>query len=128
MAKPLAAIGLTNNTQEPDEPCFPEEIALSFEEEIRHDSRMANFKQLRDLYRFPGFVPQDRVRGIFGDPMAVIISLRRVRKKRSAASVDKRTIATTTNDPDAFAISLAAIGESTSASGSEGCHARGAAA
>jgi hypothetical protein len=110
-----------------DEPCFHEEIALSFEEEIRHDSRMANFKQLRDLYRFPGFVPLDRVRGVFGDPIAVVISLRRVRKKRSAASVDRRTTATTTNGPDAFAISRAAIGESTFPSCSEGCFARGAA-
>ena len=111
-----------------DEPCFPEEIALSFEEGIRHDSRMANFKQLRDLYRFPGFVPLDRVRGIFGDHKAVVISLRRVRKKRPAASVDRRTTATMTNGPVAFAISRAAIGESTSASCSEECLVRGAAA
>ena len=111
-----------------DEPCFPEGIALSFEEEIRHDGCMANFKQLRDLDRFHGYVPHDRVRGIFGDPMAVVISLRRVRKKRSAASVDGRTTATTTNGPDAFAISRAAIGESTSASCSDECFARDAAA
>jgi hypothetical protein len=43
---------------------------------------MAKFKQLQDLYRFPGFVPQPTIRGIFGDPLAVVITLRRRRKKR----------------------------------------------
>ena len=58
---------------------------------------MANFKQLHDLYRFPGFVPRPHIRGIFGEPMAVVISLKRCRKKLSAASAAKLTSATTTN-------------------------------
>ena len=29
---------------------------------------MAKFKLLHDLYRFPGFVPLPRIRGVFGDP------------------------------------------------------------
>jgi hypothetical protein len=46
---------------------------------------MAKFKKLHDLYRFPGFVPHAKVRGVFGDPLAVLITLRRRRKKRFAA-------------------------------------------
>ena len=58
---------------------------------------MANFKQLRDLYRFSGFVPQARLRGIFGDPRAVVITLQRRRKKRFAARAGKDRGATTTS-------------------------------
>jgi hypothetical protein len=50
---------------------------------------MANYKRLPDLYRFPGFLPQARLRGIFGDPRAVVITLRRRRKKRFAAPAAK---------------------------------------
>ena len=46
---------------------------------------MANFKALHDLYRFPGFTSRAAIRGRFGDPMAVVISLQRRGKKRFAA-------------------------------------------
>ena len=36
---------------------------------------MAKLKRLLDIYRFPGFVPRPKVRGIFGDPRAVVITL-----------------------------------------------------
>ena len=75
---------------------------------------MAKFKQLHDLYRFPGFVPQPHLRGIFGDPMAVVISLKRCRKKLSAASAAKPTSAITTSGVVAFAISPAATSTSIS--------------
>ncbi len=75
---------------------------------------MANFKQLLALYRFPGFVPQPRLRGIFGEPMAVVISLKRCRKKLSAASAAKLTSAITTSGADAFAISPVATSTSIS--------------
>jgi hypothetical protein len=42
---------------------------------------MGKLKRLQDIYRFPGFVPKAEVRGIFGDPYAVVITLRRRRKK-----------------------------------------------
>ena len=58
---------------------------------------MAKFKQLHDLYRFPGFVPQPKIRGIFGDPLAVVITLRRRRKKRFAAPVGTCIGPTTTS-------------------------------
>jgi hypothetical protein len=108
--------------------CFSDEIALFFEGKIRHDCRMANFKRLRDLYRFTGFVPRDRVRGIFGDPVAVVVPLRRLRKKRSAAFAVTFTTPTTTNGPDAFATSPAATSGSTSHSSFEGSFVRGAVA
>ena len=68
---------------------------------------MAIFKLLQDLYRFPGFVPLPIVHGIFGDPVAVVITLQRRRKKRSAACAAGCFAAITTSGGDAFAISLA---------------------
>lgn len=50
---------------------------------------MPRTRQLRDLYRFPGFEPSSQVHGIFGDPLAVVVSLKRRRKKRRAAYVGK---------------------------------------
>ncbi len=41
---------------------------------------MAKFKQLYDLYRFPGFVPYPRIRGMFGDPGSAVILLCRRQK------------------------------------------------
>ena len=49
---------------------------------------MGKTKRLHDVYRFPGFVPLAHVRGVFGDPYAVVITLRRRRKKRTAVFVD----------------------------------------
>jgi transposase len=86
---------------------------------------MAKFQQLHDLYRFPGFRPHDRIRGVFGDPRAVVIPLNRSRKKRTAASAGTPTTRTTTNGFDASAISRAATSASTSPSNSEGSSARG---
>jgi hypothetical protein len=75
---------------------------------------MAKFKQLYDLYRFPGFVPQPRIRGVFGDPRAVVITLCRRRKKRFALSAAKRTGPTTTSDLDMSGISPVATNVSIS--------------
>jgi len=38
-------------------------------------------QQLRDLYRFPGFVPWARIQALEDDPQAVLLTLRRRRKK-----------------------------------------------
>jgi hypothetical protein len=57
----------------------------------------ARHRALRDVYRFPGLVPAAGVRGVFGDPMAVVVSLTRRQKKRRAAFVDDGTGATTTS-------------------------------
>jgi hypothetical protein len=89
---------------------------------------MAKFKQLHDLYRFPGFVPFARIHGVFGDPQAVVITLQRRRKKRFAVSVVRSITVTTTNGPDVYAISLVATNVSTSPSNSAGSSVPGVAA
>jgi hypothetical protein len=73
---------------------------------------MAKSKQLRDLYRFPGFLPEDRIKGVFGDPLAVVVTLRRNRKKRSAPPAAKRTGHGTTSGPGVCEISPAATNAS----------------
>src|SRR5262249_8250807 len=74
--------------------------ALSLPGKSCHALPMAKFKQLHDLYRFPGFVPQPKIRGVFGDPRAVVITLRRRRTKRFAAPAGKGLGPTTTSGPD----------------------------
>ena len=88
---------------------------------------MANFKRLPDLYRFPGFLPQARLRGIFGDPWAVVITLQRRRKKRSAAAAGKRRGPITINDLGVPGISPVATSGSISTSSFAGSSVRGAA-
>lgn len=64
---------------------------------------MQKNRGLKDEYRFPGFVPLLPVKGVFGDPRAVVISLRRRRKKRTAAVVARAAERTTINVHDRFA-------------------------
>jgi hypothetical protein len=61
---------------------------------------MGKIKRLQDVYRFPGFVPLAEVRGVFGDPVAVVITLRRRRKKRAAACVGVPIARSTTSVVD----------------------------
>jgi hypothetical protein len=75
---------------------------------------MANFSRLRDLYSLPGFTPAASIRGVFGDPYAVIIDLRRRRKKRTAAIAAPAIAPSTIKLLDAFATSIAAADASTS--------------
>jgi hypothetical protein len=89
---------------------------------------MAKLKRLLDIFRFPGFVPRPKVRGVFGDPRAVVISLQRRRKKRSAGSVDRFFVPTTTSDHAASAICLVATSVSTSPSRFAGSSVSGVAA
>ena len=56
--------------------------------EIWHDLRMpasSKPKRLADAYRFLGFQPRARLRGVFGDRKARVITLVRRSKKRSVA-------------------------------------------
>jgi len=52
-------------------------------------------RQLRDAYRFAGFVPAATVRGVFGDPLVRVVTLRRRQKKRPVVSVGVGTVAFT---------------------------------
>ena len=65
-------------------------------------------RRLWDAYAFPGFRPEATVRGIFGDPKARIIRLRRRSKKRCAVVVDASVRAGTTARFAAYAIFRAA--------------------
>jgi hypothetical protein len=69
-------------------------------------------KRLSDAYRFEGFRPLEELHGLFGDPVARVITLVRRSKKRSARGVEKRAQATITKG---FwrEIFLLAAGEST---------------
>ena len=73
-------------------------------------------KALLDAYRLAGFRCQARLRGVFGDPKARVITLVRRSKKRFAVFVDKRTGAFTTVPADEFEICRAATCESISIS------------
>mgnify|MGYP001609233971 CR=1 FL=1 len=48
-------------------------------------------KRLLDAYRFPFFRPLEKIRGLFGDSKARIITLVRRSKKQSATPVAERT-------------------------------------
>jgi hypothetical protein len=52
---------------------------------------MRKTKRLWDAYRFPRFTPEPVVSGIFGDPKALVIKLRRRGKKHFAESAALRT-------------------------------------
>jgi hypothetical protein len=106
---------------------FPGEIGLFSSRTTCHDARMKNHNRLVDIYRFPGFVPQTTVRGIFGEPLAVVITLRRCRKKRAAEGADNPTARITTSDPAASATWPVATNTSISPSRSAGSLARSAA-
>lgn len=75
---------------------------------------MAKLKRLQDVYRFPGFVPSPKVRGLFGDRYAVVITLQRRRKKHAAASVGKPIAPTTTSGHAVSATCPVATSASTS--------------
>jgi hypothetical protein len=74
---------------------------------------MAKFTRLHHLYSFPGFVPAATIRGIFGDPFAVVIRLRRRRKKHVAVCAVSAIGPSTIKRCDESVISIAAAGAST---------------
>ena len=58
---------------------------------------MKNLHHLRDTYRFPGLEPAASVHVHPGKVKAIILPLRRRRKKRSVATADKPIPASTIN-------------------------------
>lgn len=62
-------------------------------------------KHLLDAYQFPFFRPLEKIRGLFGDSKARIITLVRRSKKQSATPVDELTLSGTTSGFDEFATS-----------------------
>jgi len=53
-------------------------------------------KRLLDAYRVPGFRPLDEVKGVFGDPLARVVTLVRRSKKHAAEPAAASTPAGTT--------------------------------
>jgi len=51
---------------------------------------MGKIKRLVDVYRFPGLVPLAQVRGLFRDPYAVVITLRRRRGAETGTQLESR--------------------------------------
>jgi hypothetical protein len=87
---------------------------------------MRKILRLPDAYRFPGFYPETVVRGIFGDPKARIVSLRRRRKKRPVAPAANPFEASATAKRAASATFLAATHVSISTSRFAACTVAGA--
>jgi len=72
---------------------------------------MGKNRKLLDEYRFPGFRPMAKIKGVFGDPKARVITLRRTQKKRYAAVAERHIEAITTRRRDAYEICLAGMPE-----------------
>ena len=81
---------------------------------------MGKLRRLQDVYRFPGFLPMAEVRGVFGDRSAVVITLRRRRKKRAAGCADEGVAPSPINGRGASATSPVATDGSTSTSRYDG--------
>ena len=77
---------------------------------------MAQFTQLRDFYTFSGCRPHAHIRGVSGDPFAVLITLLRLRKKKKqpADTAAPAIAPSMIKASEPFAISTAADGASTS--------------
>ena len=84
-------------------------------------------RRLDDTFRFPGFRPEATVRGIFGDPKARILRLRRRGKKRPVDRVGGGTERSTIARPVEYATSLVATPGCTWRSRSGACNAGAAA-
>jgi hypothetical protein len=87
---------------------------------------MRKTMRLPDTYRFPGFHPEAIVRGIFGDPKARVVALRRRRKKRPVAPAANLFEASATAKRGASATFLAATHASISTSRFVACTVAGA--
>jgi hypothetical protein len=74
---------------------------------------MPSPQQLRDLYRFPGFVPLAGIQVFGRDAQAVLLTLLRRQKKRSVASVGRGTFVTMTTGHAMCATWPVVIGAST---------------
>lgn len=63
---------------------------------------MSKSKKLEDAYRFAGFRPLSKIRGVFNDAFARVIVLSRREKKRHASLVVVFTRGFTIGKPDGF--------------------------
>lgn len=82
---------------------------------------------LIDSYRFPGFSPETTVTGIFGDPKARVVRLKRTGEKPSVGPVGQSITAITTRKSNASATCRAATQKCISSLRSDASSARPAA-
>lgn len=70
---------------------------------------MGKKRRLQDEYQFPGFRPMSKIQGIFGDPKARVLILRRIQKKRFADAAVQHIADTTTRKYNEQGICLAGM-------------------
>jgi hypothetical protein len=75
---------------------------------------MAQFTSLRDFYSFPGFTPHATIQGVFGNPFAAVVTLRRRPQKHSAGNAAFPIDPSTIRPSAGSATSIAAVVASTS--------------
>lgn len=73
---------------------------------------MSQFHSLRDFYSFPGFSPNATICGVFGDPYAAVITLRRRPQKHSAVNAVFPIVRSTIKPSAGSATSIAPRGVS----------------
>jgi len=76
-------------------------VEFVYNESMRNKTRR---RQLRDAYRFEGFIPGTAVIGVFGNPSARVLTLGRRRKKLPVERVVTGTRTITTKGCAAFGI------------------------
>jgi hypothetical protein len=75
---------------------------------------MKKARTLRELFSFPGFYTQRQLQGVFGDPKARIVQLKRQKKAQSVQGVGRATADTTIQKYDRYGIRMRWNGESIS--------------
>lgn len=65
---------------------------------------MGKHRKLLDEYRYPGFRPMAKIKGIFGDSKARVVTLQRTQKKRYVGVAVQCIEAITTRRRDAYEI------------------------
>lgn len=65
---------------------------------------MVKKRRLLDEYQFPGFRPMSKILGIFGDPKARVVSLKRSQKKRHVVAAVPCITVITTRQCDGYGI------------------------
>jgi hypothetical protein len=65
---------------------------------------MGKKRRLLDEYQFPGFRPMSKIQGIFGDPKARVVSLRRSQKKQYVVAAAQYTGVITTRPCEGYGI------------------------
>ncbi len=70
---------------------------------------MKKSRKLTDSYKFPGYQPYQKVKGIFGDSKSLIIRMKRVQKKQYAQYALEHLIVFMTKKLDEYGIYPAEI-------------------